>query len=131
MREVLRMLRKPSCFGFGRSLVRVPTKNLTQCERRTDIERAQGESQIGNPEKNPDFSCDSYNNSRFACIGNLTTIRLNLVAWREGPCASGPKSTKFAPLWRKRRLVAAKHHLDFAANAAFTAAAAARSGKLT
>jgi hypothetical protein len=90
------MLRKPSCFGFGRSLVPVTTKNLIQSEQsstswRTDLERDPRIFPESNPRIDPEFSCDSYNNSRFPCIGNLTTIRLNLVAWRRGSSAERPQ----------------------------------------
>src|ERR1700732_3464239 len=110
MREVLRMLRKPSCFGFGQSLVPVTTKNLIQSEQsstswRTDLERDPRIFPESNPRIDPEFSCDSYNNSRFSCIGNLTTIRLNLVAWRRGSAPNGPKSTKFTILWAQTPLL--------------------------
>ena len=94
------MIRKLSCFGFRRSPVPVPAKNLSQSG---EIQRELGDPrmELARIGRNPCFSCHIYNNSRFACIENLITLRLILPVERGTFAPKCPKFTKFNAIGRK------------------------------
>jgi hypothetical protein len=71
------------------------------------------------------ISCDSYNNSRFLCIGNLTTIRLNLVAGRRRARTQRPQIHQIhSDCGANARFVVAKRHLCCGRGHSFVQAAA-------